>query len=1048
MEGHGLPPGIAERIVIEHGDRGERANEFMTTAAALLAKRSTPPRVGQTVAYCVREALVSLAPLGTDGAGEPWRDLSRRVVESRLRYERALDLPETASDAPGALAALLRAVDDLALFHESDRSRRRSLVGSIVDRSGEEPNRAGERAVQEFLDVLEVANSAVHTDDEVEDPGSLYDRALSVLAWLYTPAQTRFGELEKLASVDEPGEAEVARLNELVLTAMHLQRFLRALRTVKWLDVLTDSGALDPPEGHAAWPAFAAVDALVSIDPAGLATWLERLYDRCQGSETQLWQILRAAHDIGAFADPLTRRVLARHAGKKATRDMALTILLRRPAPDTIVQDIADHLLNDHGDGTWEVQEVARRLVKGITPENGLGRLRLLTQKLKAPVGDHDRWRWLSLDRNGSIAELSIDAADSRVEILIAAVIEAARSVLGSAGGDAVAHELERLPTELGDRIRSWLTATDTTADPAATAAQIEVSMSLRGPSADDLALIDRVVERLLPGEYLAGWTRALGPAPSGDEVAQMIAGDRFEPAWARAYEWLGVLPADAQGPWAAAYQALCSRFGTPSRDSLLTPSRIEVGWGRSPYEVAELAAMTPARAAALVGAWRPDTAESLVGPLELARTVQAAVVADPARWLENPRDIAATLREPIHIDHYLHGITEAIKADATVHPELLMDVIDLVLRAPWAPTPMGRRDWDFEPDWSSCRDAAIRLLRAMADKSIGFAGQDDHVWDIIKAGTAEPTDRAAAFDDDPLTAAINHPATRALEAAISFMAYQLRTTGQPQHEALSHIEQLLKVDGARGARIRAIVASRLRLLLRVAPDFVSHVEHVLLGDAAPPGLAQLTTDLALHWDGPNRWLLERHRARVRDAVIRGVENAVEQVLVAYLWQLNGYALEETVKFLASKPGLTSEAGEVLGRMLRDAEPEVAQLGVQLWKAVLARGASLPLAGFGWFAEVAVMDNDEWSELTLETMRASTHPIDWPRGVATRISRMSPTPTALAILDDLIRHPASPWSAHPAIRIAVEVLGRASHLSSTVEYQRLASTLAERGELD
>ena len=1048
MEGHDLPRAVTEQLVLEHWDQGQRAVEFLATARELLVSRPVAPRVGQTVAYCLREALASLAPAGTLEGGDRWRKVSRRVVDAKTRYERSRELPETAFDAPGALAEVLQAIDDLRSFHESDRSRRRSLVDSIVRRTGSQPHPAGERAVEEFLDVLDAASDAVHAGVEVDEPEVLYDRAIAVLMRLYQPAQFRFEELQALASLEEPGERDIARLEELILSPTHLGRFLRALPTTRWLKVLTDSGMLEPPVDGGVWPGFAAVDALVSSDPTGLAAWLGRLYDRCSGNETQLWHIMRAAHDIGEPADPLVRRVLARHVGKRTVRDLALLIALRRAADDAIVQDVADHLLNDHSDELWDVQEIAKRVVAGINGENGMGRLRLLTQKLGAPVGERDRWQWMTLDRGGSIADRSIDAASTRVEVLIAAVVQAAGAVHATAGIDALNDELEQLPTELGDRIRSWLLATDPATEPAAMAAQLSASMSIRSPSADDLTLLDRVVAVLSPERYLPGWTQALGPAPTDEEIAQMIAGERFEPGWARAYQWLGLLPVGARGPWAGPYEALCAEFGVPSRDASVRPRQIETGFGRSPYEISELAAMAPLEAAALVGEWRPDPAEFLVGPLELARTLEAAVVADPLRWMDQPIRIVTALREPIHIDHYLRGVTEAIKAGAAADPARLMDTVDFVLSAPWPATPMGRRDWDYEPDWSSCRDAAIGLLRSMADKSTGFADQDDHAWNIIRAGTVEPMDRTATVDDDPLTAAINHPATRALEAAISLLAYEIRTTGHPRQEILAHIERLLVVDGAPGARIRAIIASRLRYLVRAVPDFVSRVEPVLFGEAAPAGLAQLTVDLALHWDGPNSWLLERHRREVQDAVKRDVDNALEHLLVAYLWQCDGYTLDEVLAFLASNPGLTSEAGEALGRMLREGTPEAVQLGVRLWTATLESGPRRSLAGFGWFAEVDGVDNAEWSELTLRTMRASTSPIARPRGITKRLARMEPTPTGLAILDDLIRRPESPWAAHSAAEAALELLLRTEHLHDTVEYQRLRAALAERGMLD
>jgi len=476
--------------------------------------------------------------------------------------------------------------------------------------------------------------------------------------------------------------------------------------------------------------------------------------------------------------------------------------------------------------------------------------------------------------------------------------------------------------------------------------------------------------------------------------------------------------------------------------------SDLESGFGRSPFEVSDLARMEPLEAARLVGGWRPDPAEFLVGTRELARTLQATVAADVQRWVTDPIGVVTALREPLHIDHYIRGITDALKQGVTVDPAGMMELIDLVVGAPWEVTPMGRRDWDYEPDWSSCRDAAVGLLRAMADNSVGFSGRDDRAWDLLRDESTPAMETSEDVDDDPLTAAINHPATRALEAVISLVAYQIRTAGHPRDEVLDHVERLLVVGGAAGARIRAIIASRLRYLVHALPEFVNRIEPILFGAAGPSGLAQLTIDMALHWDGPNTWLLERHPAGVRDAVKRGVDNALEHLLVAYLWECDGYDLDGVLDFLDSQPGLTSDAGEALGRMLREATPAAVELGVRLWRSSVEGGRSRSLAGFGWFSEVGQMDDTEWSELTLGTMRASTSPIDWPRGIAKRLADMAPTATGLAILDDLIRRPGATWATRTVEEVALKVLARSEHLRGAAEYQRLEGALAERGLLD
>lgn len=1045
MEPLHLAPEVLEQLHIEHGASGRRAGEFLETAFALLAApQAGAPRVGQGVAYFVREALASITATGKGAVAGRWRTLSRRVVYAKTRYERALGLPETAAEADAALADVLRAVDDLEEFHGSEGLRQEHLVASIVDRTGWQLHPVGARLVEDFLQVLKGANDAAHAAAEFEEPLTLYNRATAVLTSLFQPPGLRFEALETLARVPKPMEDDVEHLRRLVVSPLHLRRFLSAVRSTRWLDVLLDTGMLDPPLEFAAWPGSAATVTLAQTDPAGLVEWLERLYRRCDRNAVQAWHVMRAAQDLGDDADGLLLRVLAEHVQEDAVRELAFTTLLKRPDRDALVKDVADHLLNDRAEDAWVLQEVAKALVRGMDADNGLDRLRLLTLKLRAVPVKEARWQWLSLDRHGSIRDRSLDGARTRFDVLVAALVAAATAVRASVGTDAVLKEVDSLPGELRSRFRAWLFGTDPTTSPALMAAELATSIASRGPSVDDLTMLDYVVGAMSSDDFLPGWIDALGPAPTVERLTEAIAGGRLDSAWERAYEWLGVLPNDARTAWADAFAVMCQAHGTPSREALRARRPGEVLSGRSPIEAGELAAVPPLEAATKVGRWRRDPAEFHVGPRELARTLQAVVAADPAGWLADPIAIAVALREPIHIDHYLLGAADAVKAGAHVDPAALMDLVDLAVSSPWPATALGRSDWDYEPDWSTCRDSAIGLLRAMADGSVGFAGRDSHAWAIIKAATMAPASLRVSGEDGPLTAAINQPPTRALESAVSLLAYQVRTSGEPDSDVLRHLEHLLAVDGARGALNRAIVGSRLAFFVSALPEWVESVDEVLFGSAAPDGLGQLTVDVSLKWSGPSRWLLERHRPQVLDAASRKVDNALEHVLLGYLWQCRGYSGDYLAKFLMSQ-GLTSEAGEAMGRMLRDAPADAARLGVALWRSVLETSSSRSLAGFGWFAEVRAVDDADWCDLTLRTMRASDGPVAWTRGIAKRVVSMDPTTTTLAIVDELVRRPERQWEVLTTGEAAVQHLQRAGDLRETVEYQRLHAALAERG---
>ena len=112
MHGGELNEELLDHLVVEFGDRGRRAVEFLRTAASLLSSPADPlpPRHA--------EALKTIPEsYGGLGGGE-WKARSRKVSKAKQRFEQIRGLP--GADADGALRDLLGSIDDLALTHEQE----------------------------------------------------------------------------------------------------------------------------------------------------------------------------------------------------------------------------------------------------------------------------------------------------------------------------------------------------------------------------------------------------------------------------------------------------------------------------------------------------------------------------------------------------------------------------------------------------------------------------------------------------------------------------------------------------------------------------------------------------------------------------------------------------------------------------------------------------------------------------------------------------------------------------------------------------------------
>jgi hypothetical protein len=192
---------------------------------------------------------------------------------------------------------------------------------------------------------------------------------------------------------------------------------------------------------------------------------------------------------------------------------------------------------------------------------------------------------------------------------------------------------------------------------------------------------------------------------------------------------------------------------------------------------------------------------------------------------------------------------------------------------------------------------------------------------------------------------------------------------------------------------------------------------------------------------------MENYQSMVIDAAKREVQNSLDCVLIAYLWQIPGYSLAETSTMLVTAPGLASRCGEALAWVVMRSDALIVSMAVALWRDLVLSPGTSELGGFGWFSIVPHVDDRAWTELTLSTIDRSKSSISRPEAVATRTSTMPPSPAVFSILDALVRHAEPAWERHQASVIAASYITAAVALEPTSEYLRLKTALEERGLL-
>lgn len=1047
-----VEPQLLDHLVVEFGDHGRRAVDFLLTAEGLLNLDPAEgrPRLAETVAYCLREAMKTIPASAEVGGGVLWRSASRAVADARTRYELVRGVP--GEDEQGALEEMLAKIDDLELVHLQEGIHERRLIAIIVNRTGALPLAAGTAPIRAYQGLLRDLDEALHAETTAERARQLWNQCAAILRQLFLPPDLRHAELESLASVDSPADEELERLLSLIAGPNHLRHFLSQISSAGWLECLTDTGILDPPAENGPWPVFAAVDRLASGHAPALADWLHRMYDRHSSDATRAWFIASAAVDVGTTAAPVVLRALGDHGAVAAMAPLGVAAVETLDPASEVVETFADLLLNE---GSWlstlYVDPVIERLLSGVDEANVARRLQLLCWKLRSIGNDEPSRRWFSYERAGSIADSHSDGSGDRFTALLEALVDAVQRATAWLSTEHILSIIDSLPEDIRARFRAFVLSLAPTTDIRDLIEEVATAVSQRDPTGDDLPLLDRVVDETEPEQYAALWMQALGSPPTVVEVAQRLSAHTLPSDWLRAFHWASLLPEEAVGAWAGPASVVAGAYGRPGRETLRTRRHGEVLHGRSPITAEELESLSVTEASSRISGWRPDPTEWGVSARQLARTLEVVVKANTEAWLTAPLRVVTDLRHPTYVHHYLQAIAEAIKSGAHPPAGELVDVVGLVQAHPWAAEPLGRDDFEYDKDWRNAEQAAVDVLKALADKDVGFAARDDEVWAVLETEARNRAEPSAIISGarDPLDSAINRRCTRALDAVLSFMVYDFRSANQVRPEALALLEDSLRLHGSDGAEGRAIVVTRLGFLRHIRPDWVDEVDGLLFGTDAPNGLAQVTADLAIKWSRPSPWLLERHQNLVRNAVTRDVKHALEHLLTAMLWEIPGYSVEDNISLLRRSPTRLSKAGEMLGRLLRHADAEEGHIAsaVAFWDAAISTGEPGGLAGFGWLAEVERLDDDTWARRTMETVRMTNGSVDWSHKVAERAASLSPSTIALAIINGLVRGASEEWDRRRNIERAVELLEASVQLASTPEYERLRTTLLERGAI-
>jgi hypothetical protein len=474
-------------------------------------------------------------------------------------------------------------------------------------------------------------------------------------------------------------------------------------------------------------------------------------------------------------------------------------------------------------------------------------------------------------------------------------------------------------------------------------------------------------------------------------------------------------------------------------------------------YSTEELQELPPVEAATRIGSWRPtETGSSAPTTFGLADVLRQVVHARPAPWQDAPIEIISALRHPISIAAYLNALVQLEAPLETDAGPALASAAVFAARAPWPPPPLLQLVHDLGPpagtEWRAVRSSAVLLIRRLWRETHGLGDAQPAAWTLVTAAVHDRADEPHASGRDAIDGALNRPSMRALDACIALAVQQVRV-GQPIPPAfLDLLDETLELDGPDGLHARAVIAQRLGWLHDAAPHWFASRQERLIGSAAPDDLGQQTWDLYIAWGSHSAHLLEAFPDRYLDALARQQQAALPRILTGILWGVASWAdVPQTVQRLADiDPQWVSRGAEELGHSLQTSHdpPSLPVNAWRYWQAALA--ATLPsgaFPGFGWYAQITLLDQDDWLTMTEQTLARSGGGLDWADSVARRAAKSTHDPRALRIITALLRHPADPWDILMLVEVGHDLLvDSAGPLQGHPARSALRTVLVERGD--
>ncbi|MFD6391172.1 hypothetical protein [Nocardia sp. NPDC060259] len=1048
-----LPTTVAQRLRAELGpETAEDVINCLRTAKAFLIQLETDQnglRLAASAAYNLREALNRIV-----SSHDPAEGGLRLVLTSWRIFQEQLAAPQTGRDeARETFESVMRRV-------EADEARANSyalkLITHLRQRTGVDPLVGVANPVKEFQALLQDVNSSLHGDLSHQEATSLFDRTISWFDRMFTPPDEVAQSILDLAAQRWVSPDQTDTIARLATNSHHLRLLFGALQDSAWLSPLHTAGIVGVPVADTVWPAASLTNGLGKTEPKSVADLLELvLSDIAQQPKSERtsarYEVLRVAASLGSAGRPVVATVAGLHGDVGAVRSLAVHAALEARPDDQFVTKVADAVLGHCSPfprpAHYETVQILDHLAAGLTTVNYVNRAQILagkTRKLAAKEVEQTAFRWIGVEALG----LEMQENPNSLPLL---AHHLSRLLSVAPQYNVPFNEqwkcVQGISGEIGDRLRAQVLAVAADQPISDAIAHVATRIGHALTTAEDLALVNSIMDRDPTDEDLRSWVDACGvPSPTPAEE-QSIPAD-----WRRMWRWAAILPERVLAAWTPAIDQLSEYWqDRPSTEPLTVDHRPEVGlqFVERTSATVDLSTEPPLEVVAMLTAGESDADVSRVfpGPYWRTRALEDAVQNDPAAWSSCPSEIIEGLATDEFVEAYVRGLLGGIEDIVPQAPAVIDAVVPRLLQTlepPDLTQPAGG-----SADSRDLQRVLLDLVRQLANHDGNVDSQLGPLWDVCDKLIANaPT--VGELSQSPLERAYDASWSNGLLTMLTLAAWEHRNRPHVRAEFTQTLDTVIALTTASGLELRAILAAHRPILEHIAGDWLASRLQPLFRDRP---FGRQTFELTVRWSQPTPWLYKTCSDDLFQAAKRNAYNAARILALCVIDDVPGYDIRIVVDRLAATPAALAETVEYIAFLVQNAASDAPILAraVNAWDYLLRTDAitskDVALAGIGRWAFVTNIDDARWLKMIASTLEVTLGRIGHQKSVANKLARLPATDDTCTIFIALLDNADDQWDRMYIAGQAIDVL-RAWQHPATSSARALRTRLIDLGYLD